>query len=109
MVPSPPTTRRDRAEGKKEVTQAALGLVPSQTNASDQSMKRTLLQKEPMHSTTERGTDKDQEQDVPFLTRHRVITEGYTRPSGRDKDKTTLSNEAKQKNAPRLPDKSPKH
>lgn len=51
--------------------------VPSQTNASNQSINRTLLQKEPMHSTTERGTDKDQEQDVTFLTRHRVITEGY--------------------------------
>ena len=45
-----------------------------------------------MHSATERGTDKDREQNVPFLTRHRIITEGYT--SGRDKDKPTLFNEA---------------
>lgn len=35
------------------------------------------MQKEPTHSTTEHGTGKDQEQGVPFLTRHRVITEGY--------------------------------
>lgn len=39
-----------------------------------------------MNSTTEHGTDKDQEQDVTFLTRHRVITEGYT--GGKDRDKT---------------------
>lgn len=32
-----------------------------------------------MYSTTEHGTDRDQEQDVAILTRHRVITEGHRR------------------------------
>lgn len=43
----------------------------------NQSISRTLLQKEPTCSTTEHGTVMDQKQDVAFLTRHRVITEGY--------------------------------
>ena len=60
---------------EQQVTQVPLDLAPSQTNASNQSMNRTLLQKD-ARSATEHGTDKDQEQDVPFLTRHRVITEG---------------------------------
>lgn len=54
-------------------------------------MNRTLLQKELMYSATERCTYKDQEQDMTFLTRHRVITEGYT--GGWDKDKPMLGSD----------------